>query len=80
VDTGYTINYLAKMLKVRDPDYVGVCSLLDKPSRRIMDFVPDYTGFSIPDKFVVGYGLDYDGKYRNLRDIKVVDFGNLEEK
>jgi hypoxanthine phosphoribosyltransferase len=74
VDTGYTINYLTKMLKVRDPEYVGVCALLDKPSRRIMDFTPDYVGFSIPDKFVVGYGLDYDGKYRNLADIRVVEF------
>ena len=80
VDTGYTINYLIKMLKVRDPESVGVCALLDKPSRRIMDFTPDYIGFSIPDKFVVGYGLDYDGMYRNLSDIKVVDFDNLEEK
>lgn len=74
VDTGYTINYLTKMLKVRDPERVAVCALLDKPSRRIMDFVPDYTGFSIPDKFVVGYGLDFDGRYRNLPDIKVVEF------
>lgn len=80
VDTGYTINYLTKMLKVREPKFVGVCSLLDKPSRRIVDFTPDYVGFSIPDKFAVGYGLDYDGIYRNLPDIRMMDFGNLEEK
>ncbi|WP_022849739.1 hypoxanthine phosphoribosyltransferase [Limisalsivibrio acetivorans] len=79
IDSGYTINYLSDVIKVREPDSVGVCALLDKPSRRIKDFQADFIGFEIPDKFVVGYGLDYDGKYRNLKNISIVKFDGVEE-
>jgi len=67
IDTGLTINYLKKLLSVRNPSNLKICSLLDKPSRRLADINPDYCGFTIPDEFVVGYGLDYNGYYRNLR-------------
>lgn len=69
IDTGLTINYLKKLLGVRNPSNLKICSLLDKPARRLADINPDYCGFTIPDEFVVGYGLDYNGYYRNLRDI-----------
>jgi hypoxanthine phosphoribosyltransferase len=72
IDTGLTINYLKKLLSVRSPNTLKICSLLDKPSRRLTDIVPDYCGFSIPDEFVVGYGLDYNGYYRNLKDISIL--------
>ena len=54
------------MLKMRNPNSVKICTILDKPSRRKADIQPDYEGFQVPDEFVVGYGLDYDEKYRNL--------------
>lgn len=76
IDTGLTINYLKKILSVRNPNSLKVCSLLDKPSRRLADINPDYCGFSIPDEFVVGYGLDYNGYYRNLRDICKLKLSN----
>lgn len=66
VDTGLTLSYLVSTLKNRKPASVKVCTLLDKPDRRQASIVPDYNGFVIPDKFVVGYGLDYMEKYRNL--------------
>jgi len=72
IDTGLTINYLKKLLSVRSPNTLKICSLLDKPWRRLTDIVPDYCGFSIPDEFVVGYGLDYNGYYRNLKDISIL--------
>ncbi len=72
VDTGLTLQYLKKLLYVRNPKTIKICTLLDKPSRRLTDIKPDYCGFSIPDEFVVGYGLDYDGKYRNLKDICIL--------
>jgi len=72
IDTGLTINYLKKLFSVRSPNTLKICSLLDKPSRRLTDIVPDYCGFSIPDEFVVGYGLDYNGYYRNLKDISIL--------
>ncbi len=74
VDSGRTLNYLMEMLKSRGPASLRLCTLLDKPDRRVVDVRVDYTGFQIPDKFVVGYGLDYNQKYRNLPFIGVVEF------
>ncbi len=67
VDTGLTLHYLTNTLKSRDPASVKVCCMFDKPSRRKADFRPDYIGFKVPDVFIVGYGLDYSEKYRNLK-------------
>ena len=66
VDSGRTLQRLTQLLKNRNANCVKTCTLLDKPSRREVDFVPDYCGKTIPDEFVIGYGLDYDEKYRNL--------------
>ena len=66
IDSGKTLSHLVKYLSERGANSVRTCTLLDKPSRRTADFVPDYCGMEIPDKFVVGYGLDYNEKYRNL--------------
>ena len=66
IDSGLTLNYLVENLKSRKPASVRVCTLLSKPDRRQVDVQVDYNGFIIPDYFVVGYGLDYSGKYRNL--------------
>ncbi len=66
IDSGNTLNYLVKYLVGKGAKSVKTCTLLDKPSRRAVDFVPDYVGAEIPDEFVVGYGLDYDEKYRDL--------------
>ncbi len=74
VDSGRTLSYLLEMLKDRKPESLKLCTLLDKPDRRVVDVKVDYTGFEIPDEFVVGYGLDYDQKYRNLPYIGVVKF------
>lgn len=74
VDSGRTLSYLMEMLRDRGPSSLRLCTLLDKPERRVVDVVVDYTGFQIPDEFVVGYGLDYDQKYRNLPYIGVVEF------
>lgn len=72
VDSGRTLSYLLEMLKKREPKSLRLCTLLDKPSRRVVDVNVDYTGFEIPDEFVVGYGLDYAQKYRNLPYIGIV--------
>jgi hypoxanthine phosphoribosyltransferase len=72
VDTGRTLNYLVQALKAREPISLKVVTLLNKPSRREIDVDLDYIGFDIPDKFVVGYGLDYDQRYRNLTDIRLI--------
>jgi hypoxanthine phosphoribosyltransferase len=72
MDSGQTLAYLCEMLSARDPSSLKICSLLDKPERRIADIQPDYCGFEIPDEFVVGYGLDYAEKYRNLEYIGVL--------
>jgi len=72
LDTGLTMTYLKKMLLARQPRSLKVAALLDKPSRRKLPLEGDYIGFKIPDEFVVGYGLDYAEKYRNLADICVV--------
>ena len=74
VDSGRTLSYLMQMLQERGPKSMAVCTLLDKPERRVMPIEVDYTGFEIPDEFVVGYGLDYAQKYRNLPYIGVVEF------
>lgn len=66
IDSGLTLSYLTTYLKNKGARSVRTCTLLDKPSRRKVDFVPDYRGLEIPDEFVVGYGLDYDEKYRAL--------------
>ncbi|MBQ4113193.1 MAG: hypoxanthine phosphoribosyltransferase [Clostridia bacterium] len=66
VDSGRTLSRLTTLLKNRNANSVRTCTLLDKPSRREVDFVPDFCGATIPDEFVVGFGLDYDEKYRNL--------------
>ncbi len=73
VDSGRTLSYLIDMLKDRQPASVALCTLLDKPDRRVVNVAVDYTGFRIPDEFVVGYGLDYDQKYRNLPYIGIVE-------
>ena len=62
LDTGITLSNLVPMLKMRNPNSVKICTILDKPSRRKADIQPDYEGFQVPDEFVVGYGLDYDEK------------------
>ena len=74
VDSGRTLSYLLEMLRDRGPASLRLCTLLDKPERRVTDVHVDYTGFQIPDEFVVGYGLDYDQRYRNLPYIGVVKF------
>lgn len=72
VDSGRTLSYLLEMLGKREPASIAICTLLDKPERRVTDVKVDYTGFQIPDEFVVGYGLDYDQRYRNLPYIGIV--------
>lgn len=66
IDTGRTLNYIIDNLRTRGPVSIKVCTLLNKPSRRVLDIPLDYLGFTIPDRFVVGYGLDYGQIYRNL--------------
>ncbi|NLL76827.1 MAG: hypoxanthine phosphoribosyltransferase [Clostridiales bacterium] len=73
IDSGRTLSYLLEMLKDRGPKSLKLCTLLDKPERRVVDVHVDYTCFQIPDEFVVGYGLDYDQRYRNLPYIGVVE-------
>ena len=72
LDSGLTLSYLKQYLSVRHPASIRIATLLNKPDRRSTDVEPDYVGFEIPDKFVVGYGLDYDQKYRNLPYIGVL--------
>ena len=78
VDSGLTMNYLLPNLKTRRPRSLEICTLLDKPSRRKAQVPIKYAGFTIPDKFVVGYGLDYNGIYRNLPYIGVLKEGVIE--
>jgi hypoxanthine phosphoribosyltransferase len=75
VDTGLTLTYLQDILRARSPRSLKTACLLSKPSRRLVDVTVDYTGFTIEDKFVVGYGLDYAEKYRNLAYIAVLNNG-----
>ena len=79
IDSGRTLAYLIEVLKQRNPKSIELCTLLDKPERRVRDVKVDYTCFNIPDEFVVGYGLDYAQKYRNLPYIGVVEFHEDEE-
>ena len=72
LDSGNTLFYLMQILQARHPASIRLCTLLDKPSRRIKPIKADYAGFEVPDEFVVGYGLDYDEKYRNLPYIGVL--------
>ena len=74
VDSGRTLSYLLELLQDRGPASLRLCTLLDKPDRRVKEVFVDYTGFEIPDQFVVGDGLDYNQKYRNLPYIGVVEF------
>lgn len=73
IDSGRTLSYLLELLGKREPESIAICALLDKPERRVMEVNVDYTGFEIPDKFVVGYGLDYNQRYRNLPYIGVLE-------
>jgi len=66
LDSGVTLSYLTNYLRVREPASISIATLMDKPARRKADIRADYAGFQVPDAFVVGYGLDYDEKYRNL--------------
>jgi len=72
IDTGLTLNYLVRYLRGKSPASLRICTLLDKPARRLVDIPVDYVGFTIPDRFVVGYGLDYGELYRNLRFVGVL--------
>ena len=72
LDTGLTLNYLYRILQSRKPRSLRIAALLDKPARRVKEVRVDYIGFKIPDKFVVGYGLDYGEQYRNLPDVCVL--------
>lgn len=72
LDTGITLSYLKKYLMNREPASITLCTMFDKPERRKVDIRADYCGFSIPNEFVVGYGLDYDEKYRNLPDLGIL--------
>ncbi len=69
IDTGFTSSFLLEKLRLRNPTSLRICSLLDKPSRRKTSVEIDYKGFTVPDKFIVGYGLDFDERYRYLPDI-----------
>lgn len=73
VDSGLTLSYISRLLKERNAKRIKVCTLLDKPARRIADVKIDYIGFEAPDEFVVGYGLDFAEKYRNLPFIGVLE-------
>lgn len=66
LDSGMTLSYILELFAAREPNSIRLCTLLDKPERRKVDISTDYCGFKVPDEFLVGYGLDYDEKYRNL--------------
>lgn len=72
VDTGVTLKYLKNYLLARSPLSLKICTLLDKPERRLVDLEPEYKLFSVPNEFVIGYGLDYDENYRTLKDVCVL--------
>ena len=78
IDSGNTLHYLIEILHKRHPKSIRICTLLDKPERRVAQVDVDYSGFNIPDEFVVGYGLDYAQRYRNLPFIGVVEFSEEE--
>jgi hypoxanthine phosphoribosyltransferase len=72
IDTGLTLSYLTRILRARKPASLEICTLLSKPSRRQANIDVKYLGFEVPDEFVVGYGIDFAGRYRNLRDIRAL--------
>ena len=72
IDTGRTLKLLKEQLLARGPKSLKICTAFDKPSRRVNDLVPDYNGITVPDEFIVGYGLDLDGRYRDFDDIRIV--------
>lgn len=72
LDTGLTLSYLLRVLQQRKPETLRIAALLDKPSRRVKDVKGDYVGFTIPNEFVVGYGLDYNERFRNLKDVCIL--------
>ena len=80
VDSGITLNYLMHLLEQRKPRSLRIAALLDKPERRIKDVKADYVGFQIPNEFVVGYGLDFDERYRNLADVCILQFAQSGKK
>jgi hypoxanthine phosphoribosyltransferase len=80
LDTGMTLEYLLRVFEQRKPRRIRVAVLLDKPERRIARVRADYVGFTIPNEFVVGYGLDYAERYRNLRDVGVLTLGAKDKK
>lgn len=79
IDSGRTLSHLKNLLGQRHPKTLNICTLLDKPDRRVVDVDVQYTGFQIPDEFVVGYGLDYAQKYRNLPYIGILEFVEEEK-
>jgi hypoxanthine phosphoribosyltransferase len=79
IDTGHTLEYILRLLRARGPASLRVCCLLDKPERRETDIEVDYLGFSIPDEFVFGYGLDIDELYRQVPVIAVLDPQYLDQ-
>ena len=79
VDSGLTVQYLIKALAKKKPRSIKVCTLLSKPDRRTIDVAIDYVGFNIPNKYVIGYGLDYQQKYRNLPYLAVLDVEEEQE-
>ena len=72
LDSGMTLNYVTGLLRARGPRSIRICTLFDKPARRRVELQADYVGFQVPDEFIVGYGLDYDERYRNLPYIGVL--------
>lgn len=73
IDTGRTMDFLVKHLKNKNPNSLKICTLADKPERRVVDVKLDYVGFTVPNKFIIGYGFDFDNKYRNLPYIAYLD-------
>ena len=73
IDTGHTLSQVPDILKTREPNSIRVCALLNKPSRREVEVGIDWVGFDIPDEFVIGYGLDHEGRYRNLQVLAIAD-------
>ncbi len=80
LDSGMTLNYLMDLLYGRDPNSIRICTLFDKPERRKVDIYANYSGLEVPDEFIVGYGLDYNEKYRNLPYIGVLKREIYEDK
>lgn len=76
VDTGLTLKHLRELLSTRNPASIALCTAFDKPDRRKVEIRVEYIGMKIPDEFIVGYGLDYDGKYRNLPDVAILGDDN----